>query len=322
MPDPATGTISVVVPVREDGKILSCIRSILREAGCLPAEVIVVAHRATPAFERVLAGLPAGVKVLYFDGETVYGARNAAVAAAAGEVIFFTDADCLVRPGWFAEALLHIRAGAHLVQGYSGTLGHSRVDLLLQHRYAAAYRARQPGDPMECDTRNLAVRHPVFDAVSFPGSWKRSGDTMLGLAAERAGFRVEHCPAMRIDHRHEPDLRLFVAKQVCHGWGAQRITEEMPGVRWHGSHLQIAARFRRWGGRIPARQSLGMALARAAVGGAPALQRALPLLPMPFAAGLLAILDKAGSLAGHLLYRPGDPEPALSAIMGRPLARD
>ena len=45
------------------------------------------------------------------------GGRNLAVALSRGEVVAFTDDDCLPTPGWLSSILQEVRAGAAIVQG-------------------------------------------------------------------------------------------------------------------------------------------------------------------------------------------------------------
>jgi glycosyltransferase involved in cell wall biosynthesis len=286
-------------------------------------EVVVVDHCSSPAFKsEVLAALPHGVRVLPFDGETVYGARNAGVNVASGHALFFTDADCIARPGWLAEGLAALERGADLVQGFSGSLGGSRLEVLIQRRYEAHLHNLRPGDGTECDTRNLAVRRSVFGQVRFPDDWRRTGDTYFGLVAEAAGFRVAYCPGMRVDHAHEPDLPLFVAKQLCHGWGAQRLMRERPALKWHGGHLALVARLSRWTVRLPGQRLFATALGKATIAAARLLQGASPRLPLRVTGLLLAALDKIAALAGHLLFEGKEAEPRPSALLGREALRD
>ncbi|MEX0783424.1 MAG: glycosyltransferase [Dehalococcoidia bacterium] len=311
--------VSVIIPVRNDPRVSDCVRSIVALRDEVAAlQVIVVDHSSSEEFGRdVLACLPGAVSVLRFEGATVYGARAAGVAEATGEVLLFTDADCVVRPGWLAEPLRAFRRGADLVQGHSGSLGRSRSDALIQRRYEAHLSRLRPGEGTECDTRNLAVHRRVFGEVGFPVDWRRTGDTYLGLMAEAAGFRVAYWPAMRVDHRHDTDLAMFVAKQICHGWGAQRIMREHPEAQWHGGHLRFVARIARSSARLPGQHRMAGVLGGTMVRGGGLLDRLKPVLPAPIAGVMLLILDKGAALAGHLLFEAGGEEPRLSDIVGR-----
>jgi glycosyltransferase involved in cell wall biosynthesis len=314
--------VSVIIPVKDDDRVFACVSSVLACAGEAESlQVLVVENGSSEAFQRSLAALPQEVDLLTVPQPGVYAARNRAIEKADGDAILFTDADCVVRPGWVRAAVDCLERGADIAQGFSGTTRQSLVDRMIQARYQAHLRRRRPGEATECDTRNLAVRREVFESLRFNERYRRVGDTEFGLLAERLGFRVAYSARMAADHAHEPDIPLFAAKQVCHGWGAQRLMYEHPEVRWHGGHLRLVAK---WSGRlrrVPGGTWLGGALAQTSVAAGRLLQLLAPRLPFPVAVLLLGAIDKAAGLAGHLMFAPGEPEPSPSAILGR-AARD
>lgn len=318
---PVTGRVSVIIPVKDDPLIRQCVASVLAlrdEVGEL--EVLVVDNGSGDGFASILWSLE-GVTVLHEPKPGPYAARNTGVRSAHGEVLFFTDADCVVRPGWFRHGLAALEK-ADIVRGFAGSVGTGKLDRLIQQRYEAHLHSVRPGSATECDTRDLAVRREVFDRLMFNEAYRRVGDTEFGLLAEAAGFRIAYCPEMAVEHAHEPDLPLLVAKQVCHGWGAQRLMQTHPGLPWHGAHLRLAARCSRVIQHVPGRQFVALALARMAIASARLLQRTAPRLPGAVTLVALTALDKAGGLAGHLLYARGAPEPSPSGLLGRPPGRD
>lgn len=315
--------VSVVVPVKDDPRVAACLASIREAAPAgLDVQVIVVDNGSSEEFRRWLAEEASGYDVLLQEPEPgVYRARNIGAAAADGDVIFFTDADCTVHAGWFEAGLDLLDSGFDLVQGYSGAARGDRVQRLLQARYEKRFRRLRRGDPTEVDTRNLAVRRAVFERLAFNERFRRVSDTEFGLQAELFGFRVGYAPRMRVDHDHDADLRVFAAKQVCHGWGAQRLMCEERAIRWHGGHLRFVHRATAFIERLPGRQAAARALAGTAVFAAGLLQRA-PRLPWSAGYGALTVIDKAALLAGHLMYAEGQPEPSPSGLLGRRLPRD
>jgi hypothetical protein len=127
---------------------------------------------------------------------------------------------------------------------------------------------------------------------------------------------------MRVAHWHDEHLDQFVAKQVCHGWGAQRLMRAAPDLPWHGRDLKLAST---WGprlGRIPGMRLAGRGLAAVSIAMAPILERIAGMMPFQLAVALLGGLDKAAGLAGHLMYEPRGVEPSPSVLLGRRLPRD
>ncbi len=320
---PEVRSVSVVIPVKDDERVARCVASVRRATEGLEAQVIVVANGSSPGFEEWLAGLE-GIELLTLPEPNAYVARNAGVDHGTGDTLFFTDADCLVAPGWLREGIeAAMQDGIDLVQGFSGSVDDDRRSRLIQRRYEAHLRRLRPGDPTETDTRNLAVRRYVFDRLRFSEAWRRSCDTEFGLLAERHGFRVSYAPAMRVDHVHEASLGLYLAKQVCHGWGSRRIMAQHPGLPWHSGTLRLAARLGGMLGRLPGSVWPGRMLGRVVVFAGYGLDRArLPYAPLWLGSGLIATLESLAALAGQLTYRDGGDEPLLSEVAGRNLARE
>lgn len=318
-------TVSVIVPVKDDPRVAACLASLRadRPPG-LEVEVIVVDNGSAPGFSAWLEETAAGAEaaLLRVPEPGVYAARNRGVEAAHGGAVFFTDADCVVRPGWFAAGLEMLARGFDLVQGFSGALPGGRTSQLIQARYGARFRKLRAGAPTETDTRNLAVRREVFDRLRFNEAYRRVGDTEFGLRAAAAGFRVGYAPAMQVDHAHDEALQVFAAKQFCDGWGAQRLMTETPGLPWRGTQLRWWERHGAAIRRLPGRRQLSRALAWGAVAAAGLVDRAGERLPWRAAYGAAVLIDKAALLAGHLAFEPGAAEPSPSGVLGRQLARD
>jgi hypothetical protein len=162
----------------------------------------------------------------------------------------------------------------------------------------------------------------VLDRVRFEERYRRAGDTELGLRAEAMGFRVALAPGMRVDHQHDVAFDVFVAKQVCHGWGAARLMDDYPGLPWHGGHLRVTSKWLPRFRRVPLVARSGPLLARLAIAGARLLDRVGPRVPFRLGVLALGALDKTAGLAGHLMYRRGGEEPSPSDLLGRSLIRN
>lgn len=317
-------SVSVIIPVKDDERVFACVDSVLacrHEAADL--QIIVVDNASQPSFRSQLERLVPAALVLDEPRPGAYAARNRALEAATGDVLAFTDADCIVRPGWIAAALETINAGASIAQGFSGSLSDHFASRLVQRRYEAAFRHLRPGDPVLADTRNLAARRAVFECLRFDDRFHRSSDTRLGLLAERRGFRVAYTPAMRADHAHEPDLALFAAKQIAHGWGARRMLMDEPGLTWHGGHPGLVNGSLRLARLLPRPALIARALARSSIGATRAIERVGPRLPFAVALAAFTLAEKAALFAGHLLGATGrETEPLPSQWLGRAVLRE
>ncbi|WP_293678613.1 glycosyltransferase [uncultured Phenylobacterium sp.] len=100
-------TVSVIIPHYNDLVGLDkCLNALQRQT--YPSELVevVVADNASPqgleSVERVAAGR---AKVISVEERGAGPARNGAVAHATGEVLAFTDSDCVPEPQWLVEGV-------------------------------------------------------------------------------------------------------------------------------------------------------------------------------------------------------------------------
>ena len=106
-----TPLVSVIVPVFDDAeRLASCLSAL--QAQTYPTdryEVVVVDNGSREDLGAVVAGFQ-GFGFVREDRVGSYAARNKGIEASKGEVLAFTDADCLPDPGWI-EAGVRALAG-------------------------------------------------------------------------------------------------------------------------------------------------------------------------------------------------------------------
>lgn len=268
--------ISVVVPCRGHADVLGrCLEGIARQRIVEPFEVVVVDSEPDPAVERE-AGRWSEVVIARATAPLGAGpARNLGVATARGEILAFTDADCVPEEGWLAAAVAALDGAGRPV-----VVGGSVLDLHPLHPIAvsdnllqfADFGPRRPaGRATYFPGANVAVRRSAFDEIGgFPESFAGAGeDTLLCDAAlARWPDGLAFAPAMRV--RHEGRLRLaeYLDHQrrfgLCRGalglrlapshvrWGRRRATLPLVALRrlayvgwrtatWHPLALPRAA---------------------------------------------------------------------------------
>jgi len=202
--------VSVIVPVRNDQRVDGLLASLAAQQAAPPFEVLVALDGATRSPQvpmglatRLLEGPPAGP----------YAARNRAVREARGEVVAFTDSDCLCPSDWVRLATARFEDPATLaLQGASSPATASRLSLWIQReyeRYVASHAAL--GFRRFCNTRNFAIRREIVLAAPLPEKFPRGGDGAYGVLLERAGIAIEYAPDWVIFHRH-PRSRLAEAR--------------------------------------------------------------------------------------------------------------
>ena len=164
----------MVIPVKDRRELLRGALDGLAAQTYGDFEVIVVDDGSTDgsgdlARERTVLGRP--VRVLDGGGGGAVAARTLGVEAAEGELLAFTDSDCIPTPRWLELAVAAVDAGADLVNGRTVP---ARPVLPLERSMGSGLEGLYP-------TCNVVYRRDAFDRA---GRFDRD-------AARRWGFRPD-----------------------------------------------------------------------------------------------------------------------------------
>lgn len=196
--------VSVVVPVRDDPRLSACLEALGRQT--YPAElveVVVADNGDDPAVRAVVEGFP-GVRYVAEPAGGSYTARNAAVLVSTGEVLAFTDADCLPEPGWLEHAVQALTAGADIVAGRvvvyarDAARPHPVEAYELVHAFPQETYVSRSGASV---TANMCTTRAAFEAAGPFRSELRSGaDIEWAQRANRLGLRTVYCADAVVHH--------------------------------------------------------------------------------------------------------------------------
>jgi GT2 family glycosyltransferase len=207
--------LSVIVPVWRHWPQAQALLDRLAAQTLAPARFEVILVDNEPAAPPPpLASAALAVRVVEGPIPGSYAARNAGAAAARGEWLVFTDADCLPEPGWLAGYAAAIAAGrGRLLAGPVRMVVppdpdpwaiYDLVRGIPQARYVARGYAT---------TANLAVEAAAFCAVGgFEPARFSGGDAVFCRRAARLGFRVRLVEAAVVAHPARAGRAETVAK--------------------------------------------------------------------------------------------------------------
>jgi len=205
---------SVIVPVRDGAAHLPALLAALAAQTHAPLEVIVADDGSTDDSVAIAEAAPVVDAVVRSAGRGPGAARNAAAAAARGDVLAFTDADCMPAPRWL-EAGLAAMADADLVQGAVAPPRDVAVGPWDR-------TIRVSTDHGLFETANLLIRRDLFERLGGfepwlqPSDGKELGeDVWLGWRARRAGARVAFAADALVHHAVFPrEPAEFVAERA------------------------------------------------------------------------------------------------------------
>jgi GT2 family glycosyltransferase len=194
--------ISLVVISRDEPGLAATLDALTEQASSLAAasELIVVdasagrlerIGRERPHVRWIDFAAPDGVAV------SIPHQRNAGVRAARGEIVVFTDAGCLPRPGWLAALVDPLVDGREQVAAGAVTSPGSRP-ALHDSRPAEMGAAGYLG---ECATINMALRRTCWEAVGgFDEAFEYGSDVDFSWRLVDAGHRIRAMPEAVVEH--------------------------------------------------------------------------------------------------------------------------
>jgi glycosyltransferase involved in cell wall biosynthesis len=206
--------VSVIVPVFDHkGELNRCLAALAAQT--FPRErfeVIIVDNGPAEGSAARLADLAKALAefphahALHQPSPGSYAARNLGLSVATGDVLAFTDDDCVPQPDWLAcgVAYLHehpdVDAAAGAIEIF--TLDHARrtgAELYeLRHGFQQEKYVETAGFGA---TANLFARRSAFDHVGpFDATLKSGGDKEWGHRAKAAGLTMLFDPAIRVRH--------------------------------------------------------------------------------------------------------------------------
>ena len=219
---------SVIVPSHaRPGPLAACLEALAHQD--YPAdrfEVIVVDDGSEPPLEPIEANDPQ-VRWLRQANAGPAAARNAGASAARGELLAFTDDDCMPSPGWLSAL------AARLDGRVDTAVGGRTVNALKENVYAVAGQllvdylyATFNSDPDRARflaSNNLAVPAEHFRSLGgFDTRFTRAAGEDRDLCGRwlRRGYSLQYTPDAIVSHTHALTLAGFVRQQVDYGRGA------------------------------------------------------------------------------------------------------
>lgn len=196
--------VSVIIPTFNDSERLKiCLQALEEQA--YPKnlyEVIVVDNNSSENIATAVTEYKQ-VRLGFEASPGSYSARNTGIAMAKGEILAFTDSDCIPVSQWIEMGVRALESeGADLVGGkisfiFSSektaaeiydSVFHLQVKQFVEERKAAV-------------TANLFVRKNIFNSVGlFPSHLKSGGDVTWTKKATDAGFKLIYAADAEVYH--------------------------------------------------------------------------------------------------------------------------
>ncbi len=252
--------VSVVVASYNGANTLKACLESLRNLNYADYEVILVDDGSTDATPQLVQQFP---NVRYFRHHKNLGlsvARNSGIAAAEGEIVAFTDADCRADEDWLYYLVADLITGE-----FAGVGGHNLLPA--DDSATAAAVMVSPGGPahvMLTDREaehipgcNMAFRKSALVAVGgFDAIFRKAGDDVdICWRLQQAGLKIGFSAAAFVWHYRRSTVGAYLRQQRGYGEAEALLVRKHPEYfNAFGSSI--------WRGRIYSASRYGLMLQR------------------------------------------------------------
>lgn len=223
-------TVSIIVPVKNCAdKIKSLLDSLMKvDYAKNKFEVVIVDGNSTDNTWEVVAPYP--VRLLIEEGRGLNAARNTGLRHSKGEIIAFTDGDCVVPKNWLNKIIENFQdkgvgcVGGSASRYYDDFLSQYSDESIMPvlRRFKKKEILSEVKPPLQYPAGcNMAVRREVFDRVGvFDESIKYGFDEdELVERICRAGYKMVLDPEVSIAHKHRSSILELLRQTFRYGRG-------------------------------------------------------------------------------------------------------
>ena len=205
--------VSIIVPVYNASITLSlCLESILKlDYPSDRHELIVVDNGSKDETPEIAQKF--GARVLYETSkQSSYAARNKGIIEAKGQLLAFTDSDCVVTPGWLKHLIQYWDDTS--IGCFAGEVEAYKPETLLE-KFADRSGILRQNVTLKCpylpytQTANSAYRSEVFEKIGlFNAELVSGGDADISWRMQREmGLQIKFIPDALVYHKHRANLK-------------------------------------------------------------------------------------------------------------------
>ncbi|HBE23330.1 MAG TPA: glycosyl transferase [Verrucomicrobiales bacterium] len=242
---PPSPLVSVIVCTRNGStRIVACIESLLRLRG--KVELIIVNDGSTDDTALLVHTMFPQVRLLNLTPSGLSAARNAGAAVAAGEILAYTDDDCVVDENW----VIHLSEKFH--QGSYDAVGGPNIPpatnalqkiIVIHAGGSAAHVMLDDHCAEHIPGCNLAVTAQAFQKIGgFDPQFRTAGDDVdFCWRLLDAGLRIGFAPTAFVWHCRRQNIIAYIRQQRGYGKAESLLITKHPhrfqrgqGASWQG----------------------------------------------------------------------------------------
>jgi GT2 family glycosyltransferase len=210
--------VSVIIPAyNSEGTIAATLQALERQT-FKDFETIVVDSSPGEATAELMADRFGGVTFHHSSQRLLpHAARNLGIELAGGDLLVFTDPDCVARPDWLVHLVAAHEQGHAVVGGAIETEGGWLEQGIHLSKFSAWTSGAPPGPREDLATANVLWARSLMERVGPFSADRWSGDTELSWRARSEGIELRFEPAAVVSHSHDTGLRAAWRERYVRG---------------------------------------------------------------------------------------------------------
>jgi len=223
------GATIVVAAFNEAGTIVACVSSLLAmRHPDFAIEIIVVDNGSTDGTRDSLRSFGDSIRVLTETTRGASAARNCGIRAARSPIVAFTDADCLVDPGWLCHLIAPLTdRKAGVVGGRILSVpGANRIarfgEVIHDHHDAIVVQE----DPYVISMNWASRREVLIEVGLFDEALLRGQDVDLSWRIRQAGYGLVYAPQAVLWHHNQHTVWGLAHEGYVHARHAVRVARK------------------------------------------------------------------------------------------------
>lgn len=216
--------ISVIIPCYKDNeKLIHCLDAINNQSLDYRKFEVIIVNNDPDCMLVLNKKFDFDIKVVSEYKEGSYAARNTGIKKSKGEIVAFTDADCLPCKNWLSEIDKFFKNNQSLSRLAGGIRFYSNdANTLLEQHYEELFCLDQYSHVKfrkAAVTANMAVRRQIFEDVGlFQDKIKSAEDVDWGKRAFKKGYEIIFSDLAYVSHpvRVKSDI-ITKAKRIAGG---------------------------------------------------------------------------------------------------------
>jgi GT2 family glycosyltransferase len=239
---------SIIIPTFNGAsRIGNCLDALLEQSAERDVEILVVNDGSTDNTIEVVRRYST-VSLIDQANAGPAAARNRGAMESGGELLLFTDDDCVPAPQWLDSMLEPFRDPEVVgVKGAYRTRQKCLTARFVQTEYEDRYRLMNGSDSIDfVDTYSAAFRRQHFCEMngydtSFPVACAE--DIELSYRMSNAGWKMRFVPSAAVYHTHPKTLRDYAAKKYKFAFWRVMAVRKNPRKGIKDSHTPQSMKF-------------------------------------------------------------------------------